>query len=77
MLSDIYAKRNEELKKKQNEHMKTSPQMLRTQMPFRNFFNCEMDWSQFNTGSNLVPVETFAKYGRIDHLWVINPLKSQ
>ena len=28
-------------------------------------------------GSNPVPIETFAKYGRTDHLWVINPLKSQ
>ena len=27
--------------------------------------------------SNPVPIETFAKYGRIDHLWVINPLKNQ
>ena len=36
-----------------------------------------VDWNQYNTGSNLVPIETFAKYGRIDHLWVINPLKSQ
>ena len=35
------------------------------------------DWIQFNKGSNPVPIETFAKYGRIDHLWVINPLKCQ
>ena len=24
----------------------------------------------------IIPIETFAKYGRIDNLWVINPLKS-
>ena len=36
-----------------------------------------VDWKQLNTGSNLVLIETFGKYGRIDHLWVINPLKSQ
>ena len=24
-----------------------------------------------------VPIETFAIYGRIDHLWVINQLRSQ
>ena len=36
-----------------------------------------VDWNQFNMGSNPVPIETFAKYGRIDHLRVINPLKSQ
>ena len=36
-----------------------------------------VDWNQFNTGSNPVPIETFEKNGRIDHLWVINPLKSQ
>ena len=26
----------------------------------------QIDWRQFNTGSNSVPIETFAKYGRID-----------
>ena len=31
--------------------------------------------NQFITGSNLVPIETFGKYGHIDHLWVNNPLK--
>ena len=30
-----------------------------------------VEWNQFNTGSNLVPIATFAKYGCIDHLWVI------
>ena len=35
-----------------------------------------VDWNQFITGSNPVPIESFAKYGRIDHLWV-NPIKSQ
>ena len=35
-----------------------------------------VDWNQFHTGSNHVPITTFAKYGRTDHLWVIiNPLK--
>ena len=33
------------------------------------------DWNQFNTGSNPVPIEIFAKYGRIDHLWVIKATK--
>jgi len=28
-----------------------------------------VEWNQFNTGSNPVPIEIFAKYGRIDHLW--------
>ena len=27
-------------------------------------------------GSNPVPIETFAKDDRIDHLWVIKPLKN-
>ena len=36
-----------------------------------------VDWNQFNAVSNPVPIETFAKYGRIDHLWVINQLKRQ
>ena len=36
-----------------------------------------VDLNQFNTGTNPVPTETFTKYGRIYHLWVINPLKSQ
>ena len=27
-----------------------------------------VDWSQFNTGSNPVPIETFAKYSRIEDL---------
>ena len=36
-----------------------------------------VDWKQFNTGSNPVPIETFAKYGHMDHLSVINLLKSQ
>ena len=26
-----------------------------------------VDWNWFNTGSNPVPIATFAKYGRIDH----------
>ena len=33
-----------------------------------------VDWNQFNTGSNPVPIETFAQYDRIDHLWLMNPL---
>ena len=36
-----------------------------------------VDWNQFNTSSNPVPTETSAKYGRINHFWIINPLKSQ
>ena len=29
------------------------------------------------TGSNPPTIETFAKYGYIDHLWIINPPKSK
>ena len=39
--------------------------------------NAAVDWNQFNTGSNPVPIEALAKYDHIDYLWVINPLKSR
>ena len=51
---------------------------------WKNFFRNEVRTSVelvpahiINRSATAASKETFAKYGRIDHLWVINPLKSQ